>query len=104
MENQREGFLPNCVLREIYLLLQTLKNPEEECTKVKDFSKSKSSAVESMKEITFKEENGKHILAHKGQNLSMYIRGLPFENAKRVVIWNYSFFIFIKLYFIVNIN
>ena len=37
-----------------------------------------------MKEISFRDENGKHILVHKGQNLAMYICDLPFENARRV--------------------
>ena len=36
-----------------------------------------------MKEISFRDEKGKHILVHKGQDLAMYIGDLSFENARR---------------------
>ena len=53
-------------------------------TKAKDIIKTKECVIDRMKEISFRDENGKHILVRIGQNLAMYIGDLPFENARRV--------------------
>ena len=76
-------FKKNCLLRELHLLIQNLKNPEAKEQKLKIPQKTKECAIDRMKEISFRDENGKHILVHKGQDQAMYIGDLPFENARR---------------------
>lgn len=76
-------FKKNCIFWELHLLIQILKNPEAKEYKQKEPQKAKACATNRMKEITFREEKGDHILVHKGQDLAVYIGDLPFENARR---------------------
>ena len=62
-------FKKNCLLRELHLLILILKNPEAKEEKLKIQQKKNESTIDKMKEISFRDENGKHILVHKGQDL-----------------------------------
>ena len=74
-----------CYKYQLNIAIQMLKRASlgEKQEKIKQKNSKYETAYDRMKQVVFREENGKHILQHNGIDLGEYFGDLPFQQARR---------------------